>query len=807
MDRRKRPSEGDSKKHGVCVLTIQKNKKVMNFSIFNSIKGKGVLCTPELFLQTSESEQVRQILIEIQEAVSLRDKATDAKEARKYKNKIAKLKTRLPAITWQALFPDGERKNDKAVPSGLFMIDIDHVEEPGKIWSKQIAPKVRDCGIVYCGKTPSGQGIRVVAHCRPEFGTLQECQQWLGMQLGVEIDEVCKDWARSSFVVHREYFYYLDNEALFGSPRCTYEVAHGGSTAIACPAAALPDKDGTPDRPDSGAEPLPGEMTLSTYKGVPLMAIADAWLNDNGGYPEEGHRHTGLYTLATRMRHVCGYNAQVMFHNMPHFGLDDAEVWRVVNSAAKGSDTLMPKDMEATLSRLTQAGEDPADDEEASDDYMEAFWAANSTAELPPLPPVFKEWVEAAPDDFKRCTIAVLLPVLGTLGSKLRARYFDKRLHSPSFQVSIEAEQSSGKSFMTMIAEYCLKAIEDHDTTERAREERYIERLKDAKTLNMRMNKKEKMELIGDKPEALIRLLPATVSITKLLIRQKAAQGLHCFAMAEEIDTVHKAFKRGFADISDLLRNAFDNSKYGQDFASDASFSGTVPLYYNTLFSGTPAAMRRFYPNVENGTVSRVLFVELPDQFGKSFTPYADFTEAERKTIDKALARLNEVSIKGDEVQDDYVMDIDWLSRAMECWGEEQRAYAVSTNDRSRDVFRKRSAVVGFRAGMLAYFLYGERDTRPVREKVVQFARWVANVMVQDHVNRFDIEKRVVNTVPYFEVFDVLPKEFSSGDVTTAAKDSNVASSAKMIISRWKRNGLVKKVSGNTRQEGVYVKR
>ena len=62
------------------------------------------------------------------------------------------------------------------------------------------------------------------------------------------------------------------------------------------------------------------------------------------------------------------------------------------------------------------------------------------------------------------------------------------------------------------------------------------------------------------------------------------------------------------SSYSDALRTAFDNGEYGQDYASENSFSGIVKLYYNTLFSGTPKAMCRFFPDVEDGLVSRVLF-------------------------------------------------------------------------------------------------------------------------------------------------------------------------------------------------------
>ncbi len=99
----------------------------------------------------------------------------------------------------------------------------------------------------------------------------------------------------------------------------------------------------------------------------------------------------------------------------------------------------------------------------------------------------------------------------------------------------------------------------------------------------------------------------------KMLMRMENARGLHLVAVCEEIDTVTKAFKRSFTSYSDALRVSFDNAPYGQDYASESTYSGLVPLYYNTLFSSTPRAMRRFYPDVEDGLVSRVCFITLPE--------------------------------------------------------------------------------------------------------------------------------------------------------------------------------------------------
>jgi hypothetical protein len=288
------------------------------------------------------------------------------------------------------------------------------------------------------------------------------------------------------------------------------------------------------------------------------------------------------------------------------------------------------------------------------------------------------------------------------------------------------------------------------------------------------------------------------MSITKLLMRMNSAQGLHLFALAEEIDSVTKAFKRGFSSYSDLLRVAFDNGLYGQDYASENTFSGIIPIYYNMLTSGTPKAMRRFYPDVEDGLVSRVCFVTLPDQFGKRMPVWEELNAQQKAIVDIGLERLNEVSIIGDEVQPDHVMKMEWLNKELQQWILSQQAEALKNDDRTRDVFCRRSAVVGFRAGMLAFFLYNEKNTPTIRKNVTKFALWVATAMLNQHLLRFNIKNTHSNINPFEDVYNSLNDEFSRLDVEREVRKCGIGSPVKIVLYKWKLGGLIKEIE-NTR--------
>ena len=755
----------------------------MRFSLFKNARAqRGELCTYERYLEVSNTPELLRLCNDI--------------AAEEDHDKRGELKKKLPAITWQAYFT-GKRLAKEAEPSGLFMLDIDHVETPSRLYADKVAGHIKELGIVYCGMTASRHGLRIVAKCLPTLHTLEECQKWLASNLKVEYDSCCKDFARCSFLVHDSYTYYMDAKAIWEDEPELGTVYAGGNNPVQVNAEmekalndSMSDGENTATRASSsGTTAVDQREGLfggpEDYKGIPYAEIIKEWFEREGGEPTEGNRNQSLFKLAMRLRYITDFNEATMFRIMPTYGLPEAEVKSLIKSACSASRASnIPKDLDDLLKSIDRRRKIQGDEDVLPEIITE-------TSQIPPLPPIIRQFVEVAPDDFKQAVALCQLPILGTLGSKLRAKYLDGQMHSPSFQVSLEAPQASGKSFMVRLAEYELEQIIRHDEVQRQQEQDYDKKVREMKLLNIKINADNKDEILGQRPQTMIRYCSPKMSVTKLLMRLHDAQGLHIFAVAPEIDTVTKAFKSGFSSYSDLLRNAFDNDLYGQDYASENSFSGIVPVYYNTLFSGTPKAMRRFYPDVEDGLVSRVCFVTLPDQFGKPMPVWKDLEAKNKAIVDTNLVRLNEVSIVGDEVQDDHVLKMDWLNKEMETWIKAQQVEAVKNEDRTRDIFCRRSAVVGFRAGMLAYFLYGEKNTPTIRKNCVRFAIWVANCMLNQHLLRFNIQGTGSNTILLAPVFERLGTEFTRDDVEKALAAEGSETQSKVVLYKWRLAGLI----------------
>ena len=756
----------------------------MKFSIFSSVKSqRGELCTQEKFNEVCTSPLVCNLCKAIAQ-----EPDHDKRNA---------LKKQLPIITFQAFF-EGARKNALAVPSGCFMFDGDGMENPKAFYDEKVAPHLEALGILYAGMTPSQKGLRLVARMRPEFGSIAEAQKWLSEQIGWECDAACKDLARASYVVPLEYIYYVDGGLFTDEPDVTYDVDSVGANRYS------PETNNhspeTNNETMGGVCDTPLQCHVRSFKGIPLSDIAHEWLMQTGGEPAEGERNDRLHKLALRLRHITDFNEQTMLAVMPNYGLSEEEMRSLIHSACVAQRTSRPRDLQPVLDKLSLAKTQP---EEEDDDVDEQLLTINSKLlSLSALPPLIRQIASTAPDDFLAACVLCQLPMLGTLASKLRAQYLDGRMHSPSFNVSLEAPQASGKSFMTRIAELLMAPVRARDAEERQKEQEYVEKLNELKVTNVKVTAKNRDELLGQKPKGIIRYVPATISITKLLQRLDNARGLHLFAFAEEIDTVTKAFKRGFSSYGDLLRVAFDNGLYGQDYASTESFSGLVTAYYNTLFSGTPKAMRRFYPDVEDGLVSRVCFVMLPDQFGKPMPVWGELKEKDKEEVMRQLERLDQVSIVGNTVQPDHVMDLTFLNKDLKKWLADQQEEAVRTNDRTRDVFCRRSAVVGFRAGMLAWFLYGEKNTPVNRKRTCAFARWVANQMLTQHLLRFEINGTGSNVNRWEEAYNLLKEGFSRKDLEQALAATGSTVAVKQVVYRWKLLGCIESTATGTAPSG-----
>lgn len=418
------------------------------------------------------------------------------------------------------------------------------------------------------------------------------------------------------------------------------------------------------------------------------------------------------------------------------------------------------------------------------------------------MPPVISTMVEAAPEEFRQAVALSCLAPLGVVGCQLEAVYLDGNAHTPLFQTAISAPQASGKSWLINIADRLMKPVTEMDDAQLAMLKDYCDQVAELRAMHPRISMMQIEGFLGPRPKPIVRDLGAKVSTTAMMELMDNAQGLAIVLRSDEADSLVKSWLSRNTDVSDMLRIGWDGGWYKQNMASvSKTYSGKVRLRMATMLAGTPDAFCRLFPNVQNGAVSRQLIVGLDDMFGCHMPTWRKLTEAEEAEVDSGLARLNAVSVMqnddGVEVQPRYEMDLSYVNKSLAEWCAEQTALAKSHNSHTRWVFHKRCAVMGFRAAILAHFLWGESADEAVRGKVCDFALWVADMALLGLMKRYELPEDVAKHFFAKKPYDALSDTFTIGDLAEQLQTYGLMSQPYDVICKWKRGNRVR-FSGKT---------
>ena len=686
-----------------------------------------------------------------------------------YNDRKNLLKRKLPVIIPHAAgFKNGKRVSADAIPSGLAMLDVDHVENPRDFLSQRSKVKsqkpesemgelFKENGIVLVAITASGKGLRVIG-ARAQGETIEAAQMRMAEALGIEeYDAVTKDLARASYVVPREYILWMDEEALFSEVEW---------------------KDEPTEARNDGESTLPISAEELCYQEIPYSDIVEELLVQTGhaGGVEVGERNVVYFSLANYLRYICDFDKALLLKVLPDFGLSEQERLQAITSAlGRPRKDQIPAIVQSALTTCER-------EQEAKNNEPRLPQA--SEMKLPKLPKLLKILCRRLPSSYRPAMIIASLPVLGTLATRIRFNYLDMQEQSFSFFSCITAPAASGKSFIRKPVDLLLTPINEQDAIEREKEQAYKEKL--------RASKNSKFQ--PEDPHACPRNNGVSISVAKLLQLLTYAEGKHLIGIGEEMDTLVKSERAGtWSQKSDIYRLAFDNAEYGQAYMSEASFSAHVKVYYNLLLTGTPNSMRRFFKDVEDGMVTRVCFAQLPDTSFSEMPVFAPYTEAEKAEIIHWARRLD---------AEEGTIECSAVDEAISQWCKEKLQEASDADNRAMDTFRRRAAVIGYRAGMLCYLLEDRKATAVVGE----FATWVAEYVFRNQMELWgeQMELACTGALKIRDGRDVmgsllalLPEEFVTADLIKlrAKKGQNVSvSSIKSLLHRWKRVGRIVKV-------------
>ena len=741
-------------------------------------KGQPMPLTPKIWDELIDSPEVKNICDRIAALDPTAEDYNDRKQA---------LKRRLPIIIPHAAsFANGKRISADATPSGLAMLDVDHVDNP-RDWFESIDKQLLSDNRIYLvAITASGKGLRIIGERLEtssvgsngirQFETIEAAQLRIATALGItEYDAVTKDLARASYVVPRDYILWIYEAGLLEMPDDAPFVAPGLYPDKALP----PHEEVSSIASESDSDNAEGDLT---YRGIPYADIVQQLLIAIGAADGavQGERNTVYFSMANYMRYICDFNVELLLQVLPDFGLSETERRQVITSAiGRPRKSQIPMILQGVIAVCER---------EMSNLKSQPANAKSTDLALPELPRLLKLVCRRLPADYRPAMIVASLPVLGTLATGIRFEYLDRQEQSLSFFSCITAPAASGKSFIRKPLDLLLTPINENDELEREKEQAYKEKLRASK------NSKNQPE----DPHACPRNNGVAVSIAKLLQLLTYAEGKHLIGIGEEMDTLVKTERAGvWSQKSDIYRLAFDNGVYGQAYMSDASFNAHIKVYYNLLLTGTPNSLKRFFKDPEDGLITRVCFAQLPDTSFTEIPAFASYTEAEKAEIIRWARQLD--AEKG-------TISCPQVGTVIADWLERKRQQAIDADSHAMDTLRRRAAVIGFRAGMLCYLLENHKYTKTVGA----FAEWVAEYIFRNQMELWGnaIEQTYKSSIESqtergaaASLLSLLPEEFTAADLIKlrARKGQSVKSSAiSMVLNRWKANHRIEKATETT---------
>ena len=297
------------------------------------------VCTPEKWDELIDSPEVKNICKQIAELDPNAEGYNDRKQA---------LKKRLPIIIPHAAsFKNNKRISADAIPSGLAMLDVDHVENPVDWFEKNVKcqmSNLKSNKIYLVAITASGHGLRIIGErmsISPQDGlsaqrsisdnglsgaagleSIEQAQMRIAQVLSIkEYDAVTKDLARASYVVPRDYILWMDSTELFA------ERDFSSVTSDTIRPLALPPHNPTGEAAQTAQRSI-SDNDLSVaegdglyYRGIPYKDIIDQLLiaTGNAGGAILGERNTVYFSLANYMRYICDFDASLLLRVLPDF--------------------------------------------------------------------------------------------------------------------------------------------------------------------------------------------------------------------------------------------------------------------------------------------------------------------------------------------------------------------------------------------------------------------------------------------------------------------------------------------------------
>lgn len=473
----------------------------------------------------------------------------------------------------------------------------------------------------------ANKGYHIAFRRKPELSQ-EENLRWASQLLGVQYDKGAKDITRVFFTPPCEKLLFVDAD-LFDNDGVVLRCCDG---VISSSAAQQTNTISTSQHTTSTSTP----QHTTSYLGIPYADIIRKWwaMYNDSQEPVRSNRNTLTFELAVNLRHICGFDRQLLDSIIPCYdGFPEAEKLACIDSALSEKRTQMPKRLKDVLLALRQERITGADVEQAETDGIDEALAQDDLFyynALPRMPQGVKDSIDAVGPALALPVLTAICPVIGMLATGVKVDVHGK-MNSLNLISYIAGDFASGKGSIDPVVEEWTQEVRAMDKMYQQQEDEWRARKRAAK------NKKEQPE----EPKLPVRCLTLNNTVANLAERLANTNGQHAFSFTPEADTVAQKWRSAMSDFSVMLRQAYDGTSYEREARSAEAVNVHIDrLLWNVVMCGTPDALYRVVTNYTDGFQSRIAIARTPDN---TFTPLTEnlhvLTERQRERI-RQIAHL-----------------------------------------------------------------------------------------------------------------------------------------------------------------------
>jgi len=750
-----------------------------------------------------------------------------------YRQGKEKAKRRLAAICVQGFSSSGTRRADKMQPTGLFMMDFDHLTRlsltPDDVNEKFLAV-AESLGIKQYAawKTASGDGYRLITIGR-KGSTIADDQKWIGDAMGIEYDAVVKDISRLCFVPSTDDIYHIDDDMLFGDIRS--EIYNGNENEDE-DENGNEDEDGNENENENedenenengtqppatvlSASPLSSSEILGlqstqnsnlktqtpTYPvfyedGVSYQSVVEQLIEELGGVPNIGSRNTTLFELARHLRYITDSKEDWIYSIVPKFGLSDEEVRRTIKSAVSKTITVAyTKRLQTAIKNARKAA---GIDKEETTDFSKV---ANTPPCMPDkLPSLISHAIKNVPEHIRPATAFGVMPAFATHINKCYFKDVNNEYYEPSMLCLLVAPSSSGKSSVDRPIEVILERIKKKDDEYIAAEQQYME---EAAIQSAVKNKKQR-------PFAQVRVMVNDITNATFCRRLRDAENKRKdefgkwlsddYFIFSKLDELEEFFGysggTNYYNLFKLIKKAYDCGHFGQDRSMPGSIVYYGKLRWNVTANTTPTMARKILKSgLADGTVSRFQYCTIVPSKERVAFKYGAYDDEYRNILNH------------------YIDNLERTHGYKEC---EQ---IIALQDKAREMIDDVKEIEGnspwvqlaWRSAQMAaktlYILWAangeqwEESFEDYFNWVFQYDMWckfaihgenAKEAFGDDAFNNVEIKKKLI---------DYMPDEFTREQAYAIFEKMQCKTSKTTLLSIWKQRGQIEQLA-----DGTYLK-